>query len=165
MSGNYTSLEELSAVVAWLTNQRSDSAYSRFCLFRIDFQDPLVLGSTFGAADAMCRLNEFGAMLAATVRNTDLVARKLSEFWVLAPACDPPMLACRICELNSKIEEIGLDVVRCSVGAYVFPIRDFEVRDPRGLLDRLGSLSPQYRFDPHQDRATSDLAPNGVSAI
>lgn len=165
MRANYCTLEELSAVLAWLMNQRSESPYSRFSLFRVQFEDPLALGSAFGAADAMCRLKEFGAILAATVRDTDLVARKLSEFWVLAAECDPHRLACRLCDLAVKIEEIGLDVVRCSIGAYVFPFAGLEAINPGRLFDELRSITPEFIFDPPQSRTTYGVVRQGSGTV
>lgn len=151
--GNYTSIDHLIVVLDWLLNQRADSAFSRFFLFRVSFDDPRLLGSTFGAADAMRRLNEFGAALAATVRRTDMVARALSEFWIAAPDCNPDMVSCRLCEIARTVEEFGLDLVECSVSTYKFPVTLPDVTDARTLLDRLKDVPATCRFDPARECA------------
>jgi hypothetical protein len=164
-NGNYTSIDQLVAVLDWLLKQRADSAFSHFFLFRVGFEDPRVLGSTFGAAGAMRRLNEFGAALAATVRRTDQVARSLSEFWIAAPDCNPDMVCCRLCEIAHKAEEFGLDVVECSVSAYKFPVALPDVKDARTLLDRLKSVTPTYCFDPAKECAMRSAEQSGATPV
>lgn len=164
-SANYTSIDQLIAVLDWLLNQRADSAFSHFFLFRVGFEDPRVLGSTFGAADAMRRLNEFGAALAATVRRTDQVARALSEFWIAAPDCNPDMVCCRLCEIANKVEEFGLDVVECSVSAYKFPVTLPDVTDARTLLDRLKDVPATYCFDPARECAMRSAKQLGTTPV
>ena len=155
MNTNYVSFDQLMVVLDWLRSQRTDSAYARFCLFRIAFENPQMLGSTFGAADAMRRLNQFGTMLASTVRHADLVARDLSMFWILTPECDSEIVSGRLREIVSKVEEIGLDVVQCSVGAHVFPIEHANESSTRVMLGRLASLPAAYKFEPAQDSGIS----------
>ena len=155
MNTNYVSIDQLIVVLEWLRNQRPDSAYSHFGLFRIAFDNPQMLGSTFGAADAMRRLNQFGTLLASTVRNTDLVARDLSVFWILTPECDSEIVSGRLREIVIKVEEIGLDVVQCSVGAHVFPLEHAKEANARVLLKRLAGLPAAYKFEPAQDSGIS----------
>lgn len=155
MNIDYASFERLIAVLDWLRNQRPDSAYSRFGLFRIAFEDPQILGSIFGASDAMRRLNQFGTILASTVRHTDLVARDLSVFWILTPECDSEIVGGRLREIVIKVKEIGLDVVQCSVGAYIFPLEHANESSARVLLERLASLPASYKFEPALDSRIS----------
>ncbi len=49
MSARYVSFEELAPVLEWLACQRPESVYAHFSLFRVGFDNPHVLGSTFGA--------------------------------------------------------------------------------------------------------------------
>jgi hypothetical protein len=155
MTARVTSLEQFMVVLDWLIRQRPDSAYSRFCLFRIAFENPQLLGSTFGAADAMRRLNQFGTLLASTVRHTDLVARELSVFWTLTPECNSECVRSRLSEIVLKVEELGLDVVPCAVGAHVFPLERTEAPSARVLLDHLAGLPASHRFGTGRDYATS----------
>ena len=161
MSAKYATTDELFAVLDWLMNQRPDSAYAHFCLFQVAFDNPQVLGSTFGAAAAMRQLNQFGAMLASTLRRSELVARALSDFWILAPQCNSDMVGCRLCEIAEKVEEFGLNVVQCSIGAYLFPLAPADVTNARMLLDRLKILPPAYKFDPTRDCGMRLLAKKG----
>lgn len=151
MSAKYASIDELLVVLEWLMKQRPDSAYSRFCLFPISFDNPQILGSTFGAAAAMRRLNHFGAALASRVRHTDLVARDFCDFWILAPESNSDMVGCRLCEIAATAEQFGLDVVQCSIRAYVFPITHPGVTGARMLIDCLKILPPAYKFDPRRE--------------
>ena len=155
MSAKYATMDQLVVVLDWVICQRPDSAYSRFGLFRIGFDNPEILGSTFGASDAMRRLNQFGKILAATVRRTDLVARDLSVFWILTPECNSEIMGCRIKEILIKIEEIGLDVVNCTVDAHVFPIENADMSGARMLLESLASLPASYRYEAAAERGIS----------
>jgi hypothetical protein len=165
IGANYASIDQLTVVLDWLLNQRADSAFSRFFLFRVGFEDPRVLGSTFGAADAMRRLNEFGAAIAATVRRTDLVARSLSEFWIAAPDCNPDMVCCRLCEIAHKAEEFGLDVVECTVSAYKFPNALFDAKNGRTLLERMKHVPATYCFDPTKECAMRSAEQQGATPV
>jgi hypothetical protein len=155
MTAKCTPLEQFMVVLDWLINQRPDSAYSRFCVFRIAFENPQMLGSTFGAAEATRRLNQFGTLLAATVRRTDLVARDLSRFWVLTPECNAECVRNRLHEILTKVEEMGLDVVPCLVGAHAFPLESAEASSARVLLNHLAQLPPDHRFGAVEDYAIS----------
>lgn len=155
MSAKYATIDQFVVVLDWVISQRPDSPYSRFALFRIAFDHPEILGSTFGAADAMRRLNQFGTLLAATVRRTDLVARDLSVFWILTPECNSEIMGCRISEILIKVEEIGLDVVNCTVDAHVFPLENADLSSARLLLKSLESLPAAYRFEAAPERGVS----------
>lgn len=163
MSARYVSFDEFSPVIEWLARQRDGSAYSRFGLFRVGFQNPQVLGNTFGASDAMRRLNQFGAMLATTVRRSDLVVRDLAVFWVLTPECNADMVGCRLCEIVNGVKEFGLEVVDCSIGAYLFPRKDVDISaaNARQVLDRLNAMQAHFSFDPAHDCAVSWMLRTG----
>ena len=155
MSARYVSFEELSPVLAWLACQRPESIYAHFSLFRVGFENPQVLGNTFGAPDAMRRLNQFGNLLAATVRRADLVARDLTVFWILTSECNADIVGCRLCEIVNGVYDFGLEVVDSSVGAYLFPLKDVNLAGTgtRKIIDRLQAMPPHFKFDPAQDCA------------
>lgn len=163
MGARYISFDALCPVLEWLTCQRPDSAYARFGLFRVGFENPQVLGSTFGASDAMRRLNEFGGMLAATVRGTDLVARDFTVFWILTPECNADMVACRLCEIVNGVHNFGLDVVDCSVSAYLFPLDavNFVGAGTRRIIAHLEAMPPDFKFDPAHECAVSWMTRTG----
>jgi hypothetical protein len=163
MSARYVSFEELCPVLEWLVCQRPESVHAHFSLFRIGFENPDVLGSTFGAPDAMRRLNEFGSMLATTVRGGDLVARDLTAFWILTPECNADKVGCRLCEIVNGVQNFGLDVVDSSVGAYLFPLKDVNLAgaDTRKIIDRLQAMPPHFKFDPAHDCAVSWMTRTG----
>ena len=123
MSARYVSFDEMGPVLDWLTGQRPDSVHAHFSMFRVGFENPQALGNQFGASDAMRRLNLFGNMLAATFRRTDMVTRDLTDFWILTPECNADIVGCRLCEVAGGVKDFGLDVVDCTVGAYLFPWR------------------------------------------
>jgi len=155
MSAMFAPIDQFVAVLGWVMNQRPDSPYSRYSIFRVGFEDPQLLGSTFGAADAMHRLNQFGGALAATVRKADIVTRDVSVFWVLTPECNADMMGCRLCEIVWKVKEFGLDVGHCSVGAWLFPLPGATESTARTLLARLHTVPPAYKFEPAEDCAVS----------
>lgn len=151
----YAPIDQFAAVLDWVMKQRPDSAYSRYSIFRVGFEDPQLLGSTFGAAEAMRRLNQFGSSLAATVRKTDIVTREVSKFWVLTPECNADMVGCRLCEIVGKVKQFELDVGPCSVGAWLFPLPDIAELTARTLLTKLETLPSAYKFEPAQDCAVT----------
>jgi len=161
MSAKYTTIDELFVVLEWLMNQRPDSVYSHFNMFQVAFDNPQLLGSTFGVGAAMRQLNQFGATLAAGLRRSDLVGRDFADFWILSPECNSDMVGCRLCEIAEKVEQFGLDVVKCSIGAYVFPLAPAELTSARMLLDRLKTLPPAYKFDPTKDCGMALAAKKG----
>jgi hypothetical protein len=163
MSARYVSFEELSPVLEWLACQRPESRYAHFSLFRVGFENPHVLGSTFGASDAMRRLNQFGNMLAATVRRADLVARDLTVFWILTSECNADIVGCRLCEIVSGVQNFGLEVVDSSVGVYLFPLKDVKLAGAgtRKIIDRLQAMPPHFKFDPAHDCAVSWMTRTG----
>jgi len=163
MSARYVTFDELTPVLEWLTCQRPESVHAHFSMFRVGFENPQVLGNSFGASDAMRRLNQFGGALAATVRRADLVARDLTDFWIVTPECNADMVGCRLCEIAGGVKDFGLDVVDCSVGAYLFPIKDVDMAGMAGrkVIDRMRTLPPHFKFDPARDCAVSWMARTG----
>lgn len=163
MSARYVSIDEMTPVLEWLASQRPEAVHAHFSMFRVAFESPQVLGSSFGASDAMRRLNQFGNMLATTVRRTDLVARDLTDFWVIAPECNVDMVGCRLCEIANSVTDFGLDIVDCSVGVYLFPIRDvdFAGMGGRKVLQRLRTITPHFSFDPARDCAVTWIMRTG----
>jgi len=148
-------MEHFAAVLDWVAKQRPDSPQSRYSIFRVGFEDPQLLGSTLGAADASRRLTQFGGVLAATVRKTDIVTRDVSVFWILTPECDADMVGCRLCEIAGKVKQFELDVGHCSVGAWLFPLPGAAEWSARMLLAQLTTLPPAYKFEPAEDCAIS----------
>jgi hypothetical protein len=61
----------------------------------------------------------------------------------------------RLCEIVNGVQNFGLDVVDCSVGAYLFPLKDANlagVGGVRKIIDRLQAMPPHFKFDPaHED--------------
>jgi hypothetical protein len=157
MSARYVTFEELSPVLEWLACQRPESRYAHFSLFRVGFDNPQALGNTFGASDAMRRLNQFGNMLAATVRRADLVARDLTVFWILTSECNAEMVGRRLCEIVNGVQNLGLEVVDSSVGAYLFPLKDVSLAGAgtRKIIDRLQAIPPHFKFNPALNCAVS----------
>ncbi|HUW26060.1 MAG TPA: diguanylate cyclase [Gallionella sp.] len=57
----------------------------QFGLAHIDFQDPKILGETYGAQKASQKLDEVLYSLRKVFRKTDLVVRDGVDFWILLP--------------------------------------------------------------------------------
>ncbi len=146
MTARYVPIDEFVSLVEWLISQRSGSTTWRFCVFRIGFEHPELIGNSFGAQDGLRRLNQFGLTLAAAARRSDVVARKLSVFWVLSPECEPDTLGKRLQGMIDSVGEFGLDIVSCYVSAHVFPHPEVgEVADGWQLLDSFDRLSQGHR--------------------
>jgi hypothetical protein len=157
-------MENFLAVMDWALKQRAGSPHARFSIFRIRFEDPQLLGSTYGAAGASRRLTEFGNSLAATVRKGDIVTREIASFWVFTPECDNDVLGCRLCDIVSKARRYDLDISQCSVGAWIFPLGEQQEIDARDMLSRLDTLASAFAFDPNQDCPVAWAARTGKPA-
>lgn len=146
MTAKYVPIDEFITVVEWLVNQRSASTQWRFCLFRVGFENPDQIGTSFGAQEGMRRLNRFGATLASAVRRADIVSRELSVFWILSSECNAEVVTAKLRNIVDKVGELGLDIVNCYVSAHVFPHPDLpQVSSGRQLLDTFENLSHAYR--------------------
>ena len=149
MAAKYILIDELFAILGWLNSQRPGGADSHFGLFLVTFEDPQVLGTTFGAPDAVRRLDKFGKTVASGLRRGDLVTRYVADFWILTPECNSEMVGCRLSEIAAKVKELGLDIVHCKISAYVFPLSHAEPPvNSLTALDSLKNLPPTYKFDP-----------------
>ena len=146
MTAKYVPIDEFITLVEWLASQRSATTPWRFTLFRVGFENPDQIGTSFGAQEGMRRLNRFGAALASTVRRSDLVSRELSVFWVLSSECNAEVVTAKLRNIVDKVDEFGLDIVKCFVSAHVFPHPDLpQVTSGRQLLDSFERLSQAYR--------------------
>lgn len=61
------------------------SGHFQFGLAYINFQHPRILGETYGAKEASQKLDEISRTLRKVFRKTDLVARDVTDFWILVP--------------------------------------------------------------------------------
>ncbi len=146
MTARYVPIDDFISLVEWLVRQRSEPTRWRFCVFRVGFESPELIGSNFGAQDGLRRLNQFGFTLASSVRRSDVVSRKLSVFWVLSSDCNTDSFSNRLQKLLGSVGDFGLDIVNCSVSAYVFPHPEVgQVSDGWQLLDTFDRLSQARR--------------------
>ncbi len=142
MTARYVPIDEFISLVDWLIHQRGDPSHTGFCVCRVGFARPELIGVSFGAQDGMRRLNQFGMMLASTVRRSDVVSRKLSVFWVLASKCNTESFGNRLLGMIGNGGEFGLDIVDCSVSAHEYPDPEIgQASDGWQLLDAFERFS------------------------
>lgn len=93
----------------------------QFCLAHIKYENPGVLGETFGAQKASQKLDEVSHFLRKTFRKTDLVARDGGDFWILVPYAPPEeKLVDKIKYIIETASQGGLQIVERDIS--IFPL-------------------------------------------
>lgn len=117
----------------------------QFALAHIDFQDPKILGETFGAQKASQKLDDVLHTLRKSFRKTDLVARIGVDFWILVPytPADENLVE-KIKYIVDTASQSGLQIVERDISIFSLPI---EVADPiqnNSTLEFLGYLKKNH---------------------
>lgn len=95
----------------------------QFALAHIDFQDPKILGETFGAQMASQKLDDVLHSLRKAFRKTDLVARIGVDFWILVPYTPAnENLVEKIKYIVDTASQSGLQIVERDISIFSLPI-------------------------------------------
>ncbi len=99
----------------------------KFGLAYINFQNPKILGETYGAQNASRKLGEISHMLRKNFRKTDLVARDGADFWILMPySPSDESLVDKIKYIIDIASQSGLDIVERDIS--IFSLSDDEIK-------------------------------------
>lgn len=95
------------------------SGHFQFGLAHINFQNPKIIGETYGAKIASQKLDEITSSLRKVFRKTDLVARDGSDFWILVPYVPPDeKLVDKIKYIIETASQCGLQIVERDISIY-----------------------------------------------
>lgn len=91
----------------------------QFGLAHVNFQNPRVLGETYGAQKASQKLDEITHSLRKVFRKTDLVARDGTDFWILVPYTPPDEeLVDKIKYIIETASQCGLQIVERDISIF-----------------------------------------------
>lgn len=103
------------------------SKHFKFGLAYINFQNPRILGETYGAQKASQKLGEISRVLRKTFRKTDLVARDGADFWILMPYSPvDESLVDKIKYIIDTTSQSGLHIVERDIS--IFSLSDDEIK-------------------------------------
>lgn len=140
---NYVPAEQLATVALWLAQLRRDKPYSQFHLIQVSFGPSAAWGQAYGAQEGASILNDFGKQLAGALRNTDLVSRTNTVFWVLTPPDDMDPVLERLLALMSEFFDNASPATQCELACYALNNPEMSEQRLRGLLTNAGvALSP-----------------------
>jgi hypothetical protein len=107
-------------ILEWLLPVSARYAGSvQFGLALIDFENPKILGETYGAQRTAQKLNEISCSLRTAFRKTDLVARNGTDFWILAPyTVASEKLSDKIKDIIDVTSRNGLDIVERDISIF-----------------------------------------------
>lgn len=98
----------------------------QFCLAHINFENPRILGETYGAQKASQKLDEVSHLLRKAFRKTDLVARDGGDYWILVPYTPPEeKLVDKIKYIIEIASQGGLQIVERDIS--IFPLSQHAV--------------------------------------
>lgn len=128
MKSEIAALDQLKIVLEWLMAlQERDPLSLHFGLVHVCFHDQQTLGAAYGAQDASKMLNELANKMRSAFRNTDIVARDGTDFWILVPYTSPETVLEKVSLLVRIASDDGLSIVDRDVA--VFSLPDCDVVD------------------------------------
>lgn len=138
--------EKFLFTLGWLLAvTKRQSANLQFCLAHINFENPDILGETYGAQKASEKLDEVSHLLRKAFRKTDLVAREGGDFWILVPYTPPEeKLVDKIKYIIEIASQSGLQIVERDIS--IFPLSQHAVEHCEGCapLDFLSYLKKNH---------------------
>ena len=95
----------------------------QFGIALIDYNNPKILGETYGAKQAAQKLDEISHSLRSSFRKSDLVARDGTDFWILVPfAPSEERLVDKIRYIIDTASQGGLNIVKRDISIFLLPI-------------------------------------------
>ena len=134
----------------------------QFGLVHINFSDPAVLGSAYGAQEASKRLDDVLHKLRAAFRKTDLVTRQGVDFWVLVPYTPTDeRLADKVKGLIELASENDLTIVERDISFFALPLSSPELDPDYSAAEFLDYLKKNHvRLASHE----LSMAPDATGA-
>lgn len=146
------SLEDIEArekflfTLEWLLAvTRRYSGVLQFALAHIDYENPRMLGETFGAQKASQKLDDVAHVLRKAFRKTDLVARDGVDFWILLPYTSAnEKLSDKIRYIIETASQGGLQIVERDISVFSLPYNEVEPDTDGSALEFLKYLKQNH---------------------
>ena len=90
-------------------------------IVHVSFSEAHHLGRTHGLRETVKMLASLTAKLRNAFRNTDLVARDVSDGWLLIPFTAPETVTDKILEIVEIASEDGLNIVDRDIAVFIVP--------------------------------------------
>lgn len=117
----------------------------QFGLAHIDYKTPRTLGETYGAQQAAKKLDEISHSLHKAFRETDLVARVGTDFWILMPfAQAEEKLVDKIKYIIETASLSGLEIVERDISIFLLPNDAAELDANSSVVEFLAYLKNNH---------------------
>lgn len=121
------------------------SGHLQFGLAHIDYENPKILGETYGAQQASQKLDEVSHSLRKAFRKTDLVARDGVDFWILVPYTPTDeKLVDKIKYIIETASQGGLQIVERDISIFSLPQDAAELGEDFSALEFLTYLKKNH---------------------
>jgi GGDEF domain-containing protein len=118
----------------------------QFGIAHIDYNNPRILGETYGAKQAAQKLDEVSRSLRNSFRKSDLVARDGTDFWILVPFTPAEeTLVDKIKYIVDTVSQGGLNIVKRDISFFVLP-NDAADLDAKGTAREFLSYLKENRM-------------------
>lgn len=121
------------------------AGHIQFALAHVDFENPRILGETYGAQKASQKLDEISQALRRVFRATDLVTRDGVDFWILLPYTPADEnLSDKISYIIETASQGGLQIVERDISIFSLPSEGLDLITERPALEFLSYLKENH---------------------
>lgn len=121
------------------------SGHLQFGLAHIDYENPGILGETYGAQKASQQLDEVSHSLRKAFRKTDLVMRDGVDFWILVPYTPADeKLVDKIKYIVETASQGGLQIVERDISIFSLPQAAVDLGEDCSALEFLSYLKKNH---------------------
>ena len=124
----------------------------QFGLAHINYENPKLLGATYGAQMAAQQLDEVLYSLRKTLRKTDLAARDGLDFWIIVPFTpDDEKISDKIKYILESTSLAGLQIVERDISYFSLPLKDLPPSADASPLEFLAYLKKNHSSLAHRE--------------
>ena len=124
----------------------------QFGLAHISYENPKLLGATYGAQMAAQQLDEVLHSLRKTLRKTDLAARDGLDFWIIVPFTpDDEKISDKIKDIIEAASLAGLQIVERDISYFALPLKDIPLSEDASPLELLAYLKKNHASLAHRE--------------
>lgn len=148
---NADAREKFLFALEWLLAvSRRYSGPLRFGLAHIGYENPKLLGDTYGAKLASQQLDEVLRSLKKAFRKTDLVARDGLDFWIIVPFTDEK-ISDKIKYILESVALAGLQIVERDISFFSLPLKDLPLSEDISPEELLAYLKKNHTSLAHRE--------------
>ena len=124
----------------------------QFGLAHISYENPKLLGATYGAKIASQHLDEVLGSLRKALRKTDLVTRDGVDFWIIVPFTPADeKISDRIKYILETASLAGLHIVECDISFFSFPLNNVPLSEDISPVELLAHLKKNHASLAHRE--------------